>query len=143
MKQFIENNTGLKDKHKKEEPLFEKKYVHPGSNKEMVSRLYGDGSLYYLTDPKEVSRGENIRAAWNLVSSVHDEGAQLVRGKLEQCCQKDFSENRGEVEPGSTSWKFYCGDDLREVIIKESQEGEAKRFTEVDQIISSYMDKIP
>ncbi len=143
MVQFLGNKTGLREAHQGEDPLFEKKYVLPESEKKLVSRLYPDGSLYYLTDREEVPRGEKIRAAWNLVSTVHEDGARQVKEKLQQCCREEFSAEDPEDIPGTTSWRFFCGGKLREVIIKGTPEGKATVFLEIDHLISSMMDKIP
>ncbi len=48
MKQFIDIKIGLKEEHLNMNPLFEKVYTPPGYGEEMISRIYGDGSLYYL-----------------------------------------------------------------------------------------------
>jgi hypothetical protein len=143
MTHFIENKKGLKDKHKEEDPLFEKKYLLSEDGKKMVSRLYRDGSLYYLTDKKDVSGGEKIKSSWNCVSTVHEEGARMVKDKLQECCQTDFSTKDEENYPGATSWRFLCGDKFREIIIKGTPEGKEQIFSEIDYLISSMMDKIP
>ena len=140
---MTETTTGLQKEHKNQFPIFEKKYTPPGGGKELVSRLYKDGSLYYLTDNKDEKDTGNFKPAWGFISSVYPEGVKQIEKKLSDLCNQTLKQKDKGNAPGATSWKYFCDGKLTEIIVRGIPENEENVFLEIDQLISSNMSKIP
>ncbi len=142
MNQFIKIKKGLKEEHLNMSPLFEKVYTPPGYGEDMISRLYRDGSLYYLIDNEDAYEETIVNDIWGYVSKIQSEGVELITSLLEKCCETVFVQKEEGNLPGVTKWKFFCGDKIKEVVIRGLPVGNEKLFTEIDNLISTKIEKI-
>ena len=142
MNQFIEIKKGLKEEHLNINPLFEKVYTPPGYGEDMISRLYSDGSLYYLIDNEDVSEETIVNDIWGYVSKIQSEGVELISNLLEKCCETIFVQKEEGNLPGTIKWKFFCGDKIKEVVIRGLPVEDEKLFSEIDKLVSTRIEKV-
>lgn len=142
MPHLIKNTEGLKPHHQVENPLFEKTYVPPGFGNHLVSRLYADGSLYYLShsgnnclnDPDE---------KWNYISSVSEKGVTGIRAILEKCCELAETTPASANDAGAVIWKIPCEGKNHKIVIPGIPEGDLQIFHEIDLLINTNIQTIP
>jgi len=142
MPHLIKNTEGLKPQHQKEAPLFEKTYVPPSFGNHLVSRLYSDGSLYYLShtgnnclnDPDE---------KWNYISSVSEKGILEIRAILEKCCNLPIAASASANASGAVIWKIPREGQIQKIELFGVPEGDLKIFTEIDLLINTNIQPIP
>lgn len=142
MIQFIKIKKGLKEEHLDMNPLFEKIYTPPGYGEDMISRLYRDGSLYYLIDNEDASEETIVNDTWGYVSKIQGEGVELISNLLEKCCETVFVKKEEGNLPGMIKWKFFCGDKIKEVVIRGLPVENEKLFSEIDELVSTRIEKI-
>lgn len=139
MTKFIKNNKGLKPNHQQEDPLFEKIYFPSGTGDKLVSRVYSDGSLYYLTHRGKEEKPEE---AWNLISFISEKGMSGIREKLAKCCTLRPLTPKGNAM-GAVVWLFPCANQIREHIITGIPEHEDLIFQEIDFLVNTNIQTIP
>lgn len=142
MTDFIQNITGLKPQHQQETPLFEKTYVPPVRGAKLVSRIYADGSLYYLSRESHPETVESRDQHWNYISSVSEKGIVLIKNMLEIACG-----NTGEIplsgnSMGAAVWKISCRNGITEMTIPGIPSGKFRIFTDIDEAVNSNIIKI-
>ncbi len=142
MDQFIEIKKGLKEEHININPLFEKVYTPPGYGEDMISRLYNDGSLYYLIKDSNPSNHKNQNFSWGYISYIEEEGMDMINNLIERCCKINFHEKRPGNLPGLIKWKFLCNNKIKQVDVKGIPEGDEKLFAEIDNVVSTRIAKI-
>ncbi|MBN2635899.1 MAG: hypothetical protein JXR61_06490 [Prolixibacteraceae bacterium] len=142
MNQFIDIKKGLKEDHLSASPLFEKIYTPPGYGNDMISRLYNDGSLYYLVSTPGSSNNSEHDSSWGYVSSIDNEGVMKIVDLLKQCCEIDFNEKAPGNLPGLVKWKFLCYDTIKQVDVKGIPDGDEKLFNKIDYLVSTHITKV-
>jgi hypothetical protein len=142
MIQLIKTTSGLKDIHQEELPLFEKTYVPPGIGNKHISRLYADGSLYYLISSGREENGHESER-WNYISSVTENGLSGIKDLLNVVCNIKVNRNFAANNMGAIIWKITCDNQIKEYIIAGLPEEENKIFTEIDSLINFNMRIIP
>ena len=143
MTQFIKNNNGLKHNHQNETPLFEKNNIPPDYGSRLVSRVYADGSLYYLSQARESDSSTDMDENWNFISTVSGSGINKIRKTLAKCCEMSSNIKSGGNIKGAVIWKIQCEKELMEIIIVGIPEEKYEIFDEIDNLISSNMLTIP
>jgi len=142
MNQFIDIKKGLKEDHLSVSLLFEKVYTPPGYGNEMISRLYNDGSLYYLVSNPDSSTNSEQDSSWAYVSSIDNEGIIMIKNLLKKCCEIDFNEKAPGNLPGLVKWKFLCDNKIKQVDVKGIPEGDEKLLNEIDTLVSTHIAKV-
>lgn len=142
MNQFIDIKKGLKEEHQNARPLFEKVYTPPGYGNDMISRLYNDGSLYYLVSDPNFPKKYVQESAWRYISNVDTEGIISIKNLLKKCCEIDFQEKAPGNLPGLVTWKFFCDNKIKQVDIKGIPKGDEKYFDKIDNLVSTHILKI-
>ncbi|MFY9152174.1 MAG: hypothetical protein WAO52_09180 [Prolixibacteraceae bacterium] len=139
MPDFLAISTGLKDQHQKKNPLYEKMYFAPGSSSTLTSRLYDDGSLYYLSDIKlENTTGQ----FWIYISSVSENGMQLIHHIIESFLNLTEEIPVSGNSAGSVIWKFYFSGKIHETVVTGIPYGKFRILTEIDDAINANIKKI-
>ncbi|MEN8115379.1 MAG: hypothetical protein ABFS16_00250 [Bacteroidota bacterium] len=132
MSQFIQNNIGLKEQHKNQNPLFEKTYIPPDYGERLISRVYPDGCLYYL----------NTNDNWNYISILKNEGLEDLKVVLIECCKvKNEIKADGNLK-GVVIWKLQCESQINEIIIAGIPSVEYNLFQKIDDIINTKLQTI-
>jgi len=142
MPQFIKNIEGLKPHHQGKTPLFEKTYIPPSFGNHLVSRIYADGSLYYLShsgneclnDPDE---------KWNYISSISEKGVLGIRAILEKCCNLPIAASASANASGAVIWKIPREGQIQKIVLFGVPEGDLKIFHEIDLIVNTNIQPIP
>lgn len=142
MPHLIKNIEGLKPQHQVEVPLFEKTYIPPSFGNHLVSRIYADGSLYYLShsgnnglnDPDE---------KWNYISSVSVKGVLGIRDILEKCCNLPIAASTSANASGAVTWKIPCEGRIQKIVLFGVPEGDLKIFNEIDLLVNKNIQPIP
>lgn len=139
MPEFLAISTGLKDQHQKEKPLFEKLYFAPRSNSGLISRLYNDGSLYYLTENKlDKTTGQ----FWIYISSVSEKGIILIQSIIESFLKHSVEMPDSGNTSGSVIWRFYFGATVQETKVMGIPAGTYRILTEIDDAVNANIKKI-
>jgi hypothetical protein len=139
-KSFLPISAGLTPAHRHEAPLFEKTYVPPRQGARLVSRVYADGSLYYLSQAREPGGADDADKTWNAISRLTDKGLSDLREALEACCK---IESNPRLDAGTVVWKVSCAGRIHEVVVSGVPEGNEKRFDRVDAILNTSLRPIP
>ena len=142
MNQFLTVTKGLKDTHQEEFPLFEKTYVPPGMGNRHISRLYADGSLYYLISSISHENSDEPDR-WNYISAVTERGMEGIRNLLASVCQLKINRNFSANNMGAIIWKVICDNQVKEFIIAGLPEKDNQIFTDIDTLINFNMQIIP
>jgi hypothetical protein len=142
MIQFIKTTKGLKDVHQEEFPLFEKTYVPPGLGNKHISRLYADGSLYYLISSGRDENGHESEN-WNYISAVTENGLAGIQELLHSVCNLKINRNFSGNNMGAIIWKITCNNQVKEYIIAGLPDDDSKIFTDIDSLINFNMRIIP
>lgn len=139
---LVKNIQGLKPKHQEELPLFEKAYVPPSFGNHLVSRVYSDGSLYYLShsgnnclnDPDE---------KWNYISSVSEKGVLGIRAILEKCSNLPIAASTSANASGAVIWKIPRAGQIQKIVLFGVLGGDLKIFNEIDLLVNTNIQTIP
>lgn len=139
---LVKNIQGLKPKHQEELPLFEKAYVPPSFGNHLVSRVYADGSLYYLShsgnnclnDPDE---------KWNYISSLSEKGVFGICAILEKCSNLPIAASTSANASGAVIWKIPHEGQIQKIILFGVPEGDLKIFNEIDLLVNTNIQTIP
>jgi hypothetical protein len=139
---LVKNTEGLKPKHQGEAPLFEKTYIPPSFGNHLVSRVYADGSLYYLShtgnnclnDPDE---------KWNYISSVSEKGVFGIRVILERCSKLPMTASTSANASGAVIWKIPREGQIQKFVLFGVPEGDLKIFNEIDLLVNTNIQTIP
>ncbi|NQU52324.1 MAG: hypothetical protein HQ522_07265, partial [Bacteroidetes bacterium] len=116
MIQFIQNNNDLKLNHQNETPLFEKINIPPDYGSRLVSRVYTDGSLYYLSQARESDSSMDMNESWNFISTVSASGINKIRKTLAKCCEIKSNVKPGGNIKGAVIWNIQCKNELHEIV---------------------------
>jgi len=143
MPQFIKNIKGLKPQHQEEIPLFEKTYIPPSIGNHLVSRVYADGSLYYLSHSGESSCLNDTDEKWNYISSVSEKGVLGIRDILKKCYNLPLAVSAVANASGATIWKIPRDGRILRIEIFGVPEGDLKIFNEIDFLINTNIQLIP
>jgi len=142
MTEFVEYTAGLKLHHQKENPLFEKTYFPPLRGAKLVSRVYADGSLYYLSRENQPENLESEEKHWNYISSVSGKGIQLIKNMLGIGCKINDEIPPSGNSMGTVMWKISCENGIREMIIPGIPSGKYRIFLDIDEAINANIMKI-
>lgn len=142
MPHLIKNIEGLKPQHQEEVPLFEKTYIPPSFGNHLVSRVYADGSLYYLShsgnnclnDPNE---------KWNYISSVSEKGVLGIGSILEKCSNLPIAASTSANASGAVIWKIPREGHIQKIVLFGVLEGDLKIFNEIDFLVNTNIQTIP
>lgn len=142
MPHLIKTIKGLKPQHRLEFPLFEKTYIPSGHGDQLVSRLYADGSLYYLSHAK-TNCLNNEDEKWNFISTISEKGINGILSVLEKCRETAIPEQPDGNNPGAITWKFANNGQILKMTIPLIHGGELKIFDEIEVLINSNIQPIP
>jgi len=143
MPHLIKTIMGLKPQHRLEFPLFEKTYIPSDHGDHLVSRLYADGSLYYLSQAKtNCVNSEDEK--WNFISTISEKGIAEILSVLEKCRETAIPEQPDGNNPGSIIWKFAKNNgQILKMTIPVIHGVELKIFDEIEVLINSNIQPIP
>lgn len=141
MPHLIITIKGLKPQHRLEFPLFEKTYIPSDYGDQLVSRLYADGSLYYLSHTK-TNCLNNEDEKWNFISTISEKGIAEILSVLEKCKKITIPEQIAGANSGAIIWKFPDNGQILKMTIPVIQEGELKIFNEIEIIMNSNIQPI-
>lgn len=142
MTSLIGNANGLKPHHLNELPLFEKTYLPPDYGDKLISRVYPDGSLYYLTQPRLQEKSNPETEKWNFIATVTQKGIAEIQKILEKCSEVDSEVVHGGNVRGAVIWKIVHFNHIHEVVIAGIPEGKFRIFQELDPIISTNLETV-
>jgi len=137
------NTEGLKPKHQEELPLFEKTYVPPSYGNHLVSRIYADGSLYYLSHSGENHCLNDPDEKWNYISSVSEKGVLGIRGLLEKCRNLPIAASTSSNASGAVTWKIPREGQIQKIVLFGDPEGDLKIFDDIDTLVNTNIQSIP
>jgi len=106
MIQFIQNINGIQPTHQNENPLFEKTNTPPDYGDSLISRLYSDGSLYYLSVSRNLDESAISSATWNFAATITEKGVKAIQEVLGKCCQIESNSPKGGKPKGAVIWKI-------------------------------------
>lgn len=142
MTELLEYTTGLKLHHQKENPLFEKTYIPPLRGAKLVSRVYADGSLYYLSRENHPETMESPDLHWNYISLVSGKGMELIKNMLGIGCGINDQIPSSGNSMGAVMWKISCENGIREMIIPGIPSGKYRIFLDIDEAVNANIMKI-
>lgn len=142
MTQFYKNSNGIKSVHKQESLLFEKEYSPPDYGTNLLSRLYSDGGLYYLSQIEEL-QSDDIVEKWNYISTISTKGLQQILAILKKCCKVRNEVKVSGNSVGTAIWRIQCNKIINEIIITGIPDSKFKGFIEIDNLINSNIQNIP
>jgi len=139
---LVKNIEGLKPQHQEELPLFEKTYVPPSYGNHLVSRVYADGSLYYLSHSGDNCLNDPDEK-WNFISSVSEKGVFGIRAILEKCNNLPIASSSSANTSGAFIWKIPREGQIQKIVLFGLPEGELKIFNEIDLLVNTNIQTIP
>ncbi len=128
--QFIETTEGLKAEHKNISPLLEKVFCPPQSITCETSRVYPDGSLYFLMED------EAGKQMWGLLTTVKPAGLKQLEDLFDACCAIKTPPDANQNDLGSTIYRFNSSKCQKEVLIRGISYGKYEELMEVTNIIN-------
>ncbi|HAQ20924.1 MAG TPA: hypothetical protein DCR40_17080 [Prolixibacteraceae bacterium] len=137
MIQFIQNINGISLQHQNEIPLFEKTNIPPDFGDKLISRIYSDGSLYYLSIARDSDDSAISSGKWNFAATVTERGVKAIQEVLEKCCELESNTPKGGNIRGAVTWKIRCKSGIQELLIAGIPEGKYLVFTQIDLLINS------
>ena len=140
---LVKNTKGLKPQHQAEAPLFEKTYVPPSFGNHLVSRVYADGSLYYLSHSGTNTCMNNPDEKWNYISSVSEKGILGIRDILDNCSKLPTASPTLANVSGAIIWKIPREGQIQKFVIFGVPEGDFKIFNEIDLLVNTNIQTIP
>jgi hypothetical protein len=143
MPQLIKNIEGLKPQHQVEIPLFEKTYVPPSFGNHLVSRVYADGSLYYLSHSGENTCLNDPDEKWNYISSVSEKGVLGIRAIFDKCHNLPIAASTSANASGAVIWKIPCKGQIMKIVLYGIPEGDLKIFNDIDFLVNTNIQPIP
>ena len=87
MVELIKNTDGLKPQHVPGIPIFEKMYMPPEYGDKLISRVYSDGSLYYLAQPRGNSEYFVQGEKWSFIGCLSKKGTKDIELKIDRICK--------------------------------------------------------
>lgn len=141
MTQFYQNSNGIKSHHHQESLLFEKEYFPPDYGEKLISRLYSDGSLYYLSQV-EKSHSDDIVKKWNFISTVSEKGLKQILAILKKCCKVSTEVKVSGNSTGTVIWRIQCTKKVKEIIILGIPDIKHKYFIDIDNLVNANMQTI-
>ena len=136
MTQLISTIEGLKPRHQQEFPLFEKTYIPPSYGNPLVSRIYADGSLYYLSQTVNVENDSEAGKKWKFISAVTEKGLVQLKTLLTEAFKLENKNPPSGNSMGSCIWKMVRDNQIKETIVLGIPAGSYKIFDEIDSAIN-------
>jgi len=136
MEQFIQNDAGIKSLHKDKLPVFEKKYTPPDYGDQLISRLYDDGSLYYLNLSRNKNESQIKEENWNFIIRISSESVNAIQNKINSICERGTLELQESSSNGEFDWKLNCNSEILHFHFFGLPQGEGLIFSEIDGIIN-------
>lgn len=137
MVKLIKNTEGLKPQHITEIPLFEKVYMPLEFGDKLISRVYNDGSLYYLTQARDdfdyVVTGEE----WNYIGCLSEKGIKEIELKINTICKNIPQVSLQNQTIYEICWKLNCNGEMREFVILDVSNDPNEMFDEITEIVNS------
>lgn len=137
MVKLIKNTDGLKPQHISEMPLFEKVYTPLEYGDKLISRVYNDGSLYYLTQDREdfeyVVKGEK----WNFIGYLSEKGIREIKLKIDAICKNILPISLQNNAFYELRWKLNCKGEMHEFVISDVSDEQNEMFDEITEIVNS------
>lgn len=137
MVKLIKNTDGLKPQHISDMPLFEKVYMPLEYGDKLISRVYNDGSLYYLTQAREdfeyVVKGEE----WNFIGCLSEKGIKEIELRIDTICENIPQVSLQNQTVYELIWKLKCNDEMREFLILDVSDDQNEMFDEITEIVNS------
>jgi hypothetical protein len=134
---LIKNTDGLKPQHISEMPLFEKVYTPLEYGDKLVSRVYNDGSLYYLTQDREnfeyVVKGEE----WKFIGYLSEKGIKEIKLKIDAICKNILPISLQNNAFYELHWKMNCKGEMHEFVISDVSHDQNEMFDEITEIVNS------
>ena len=137
------NIEGLKPQHLDETPLFEKTYVPPSFGNHLVSRVYADGSLYYLSHSGDNHCLNDPDEKWNYISSVSEKGVLGIRTLLEKCDNLPIAASMSANASGAFTWKIPREGHIQKIVLFGIPDGDWKIFNDIDTLVNTNIQPIP
>ena len=136
MKQFIQNAAGIKSLHKDKLPVFEKNYIPPDYGDQLISRLYDDGSLYYLNLSRDKNESQIKEESWNFIISISSESVNAIQNKIKTICERGTFEVPATSNKGEFDWKVNCNSEILHFHFWGLPQGQELIFSEIDEIVN-------
>ncbi len=137
------NIEGLKTKHQAELPLFEKTYIPPSYGDHLLSRVYADGSLYYLSHSGENHCLNDPDERWNYISSISEKGVLGIRALLDKCGNLPIAASMSANASGAFTWKIPREDHIQRIVLFGLPDEDLKIFDEIDLLVNTNIQTIP
>lgn len=136
MIQLIQNTDGLKSLHKAQLPLFEKIYMPPEYGDKLVSRVYHDGSLYYLTQPRTEVGYVVKDQKWAFIGLLSEKGIKEIKLKIDTICKKSRQVQLQNLINYELVWRLNCGQGICEFGIVDDSDNQNQIFDEITEIVN-------
>lgn len=137
MVKLIKNTDGLKPQHMSEIPLFEKIYMPLEYGDKLISRVYNDGSLYYLTQDREDSEYFVKGEEWDFIGCLSEKGIKEIELKIDAICKNIPQVTLQNHAVFELHWKLNCKDEMREFVISDVSDDQNEMFDEITEIVNS------
>lgn len=137
MVQLIQVTDGLKDEHVSDKPLLEKTYIPPQYGERLVSRIYDDGSLYYLSETETRDNGIKTDGKWNFITKISDKGIEKINNKLEKCRSFKSVIRNDRISLGEFVWKIKMDSGYKVLLVFGIPEGRYNVLNEIEDVINA------
>ncbi|WP_321372924.1 hypothetical protein [uncultured Draconibacterium sp.] len=131
MNSFIKNTDGLNPEHKNQLPVLEKEYQPPGVDRTEITRLYADGSLYFLFVTGERTGNEK----WGAHLMVKKNAIDKIRNVIEESAELSSDELTGNYK-GLAIWRILYDNTINEVVTTIIPASKHIIFKEIQELIN-------
>jgi len=126
--------------HENLNPLYEKSYFPPDYGSKQVSRLYADGSLYYLT---HVDKSNEDEGKWGFISTVKNAGLQKIKAILSKSKRLKSDDIKSGKVKGIIIWKIPVNNKIFEIATTIIPESKLKILGEINNLVNNNLNTIP
>lgn len=126
--------------HENLNPLYEKNYFPPDYGLKQVSRLYGDGSLYFLSQLEDSNENEG---KWGFISTVKNAGLQKIKSILRKANRLKSDEIKSGTVKGIIIWKIPANNEVIEITTTIIPDSKLTFLSEINNLVNNNLNTIP
>ena len=129
---FINTSEGIREEHQKQTPLFEKEFIPSVKSPTEVTRLYKDGTLYFL----KISAEEKGKEQWGASLRITKLGMEKIGTLLKHCCNLDSDDIKNGNYMGLVIWRVWCNNEIIELVTTLVPASKHVIFNEIQELVN-------
>lgn len=132
MNQFLNNKEGLRAEHQKQQPILEEEFIPSAKSVIEVTRLYGDGTMYFL----KINGERTGKEEWGSALQITNPGMKKITNRLQQCCNLEDDDLSNGNFMGLIIWRILCNNAVDEVVTTIIPASKHLIFNEIQELLN-------